>query len=154
MQALLSQLETTLTPAVSGLGYELLCLEFQGSGDNAVLRLYIDAADGIGVEDCARVSREVSALLDVEDPIAQGYRLEVSSPGLDRPLVTPAHFRQFIGQEAKVRLHASQQERRNFRGEILSCDNSQLQLRVDGEVFDLALNDIERARLVPRFEEA
>ncbi len=147
-----SVLEQKLEPAVSGLGYELLCVELQGTGQDAVLRLYIDSEDGIGIKDCEAVSREVSALLDVDDPIEGAYRLEVSSPGFDRPLVKAEHFQAYIGQETKIRMRLPVGGRRNFRGRILGCEDGFLHLDVDNERFELSLSDLERARLVPTFD--
>jgi ribosome maturation factor RimP len=105
--ALQERVQALLEPLVEGLGYELVCLELHGSGAHALLRLYIDAPQGIGLDDCERVSREVSAALDVADPISGSYRLEVSSPGLDRPLAKPEHFRRFAGRQAKLQLAGS-----------------------------------------------
>lgn len=152
MQGVVAKLEARLGPAVADLGCELLCIELQGTGNDAVLRLYIDSPAGVGLSDCEAVSREVSALLDVEDPIDSAYRLEVSSPGFDRPLVRPEHFQAFIGHEAKVKMRLAVADRRNFRGRMLSCDNGVLTLDVDNERFELPLADMERARLVPEFD--
>ncbi len=152
MQGVLGQLQERLEPAVAGLGYELLCLELQGSGDDSILRLYIDSPQGIGISDCETVSREVSAMLDVEDPIDTAYRLEVSSPGFDRPLVKAVHFQTYLGKETKVKLRVPHEGRRNFRGRILACDEGLLSLQVDNDTYALPLADIERARLVPEFD--
>lgn len=151
MQSLVAQLQETLEPVVDDLGYELLCLEYQSGEQNGLLRLYIDSPKGIGLGDCEKVSRDVSAYLDVEDPIPGAYRLEVSSPGADRPLVKPEHFQQYIGEQIKVRLDHSAVDRRNFKGRLLSCGESSLVIEVDGESFELALAQIERARLIPNF---
>ena len=159
MSGLSGGLEHKLEPAIAGLGYELLCLELQTTGTDAVLRVYIDwpigsanSDKGIGVEDCAKVSREVSALLDVDDPIQTAYRLEVSSPGMDRPLVKLEHFNEYLGHEVKLKLRIPFEGRRGFRGKLLSCDAKHLAIEVDNEHFDLPFADIERARLVPVFD--
>jgi ribosome maturation factor RimP len=152
MRSLVSNLQEKLEPVVVGLGFELLCLELQGTGNDAVLRIYIDSANGIGVAECASVSREVSALLDVEDPIDVAYRLEVSSPGFDRPLVKPEHFVAWQGREAKLRLRLPLKGQRNFKGRIVSFEAGLLNFDVDGELYSLPLADIERARLVPVFD--
>ena len=115
---------------------------------------------GVGLEDCERVSRELSAVLDVEDPIGQAYNLEVSSPGLDRPLRTLAHFRRFLGQEAKVRLHAGLDARRNFKGRLVAVrqppeggeEDATIIIDVDGKHQALPFDDIENARLVPDWD--
>lgn len=137
---------------VSGLDYVLWGLELlprQGGGQ--LLRVYIDADSGIGVDDCEKVSRQLSAVLDVEDPIHGEYILEVSSPGLDRPLFEPAQFVRHVGDDIRVKLHASAVGRKNFRGRLLAVDGDQLQLQVDQETVSLALDQIDTARVVPRF---
>ena len=141
-----------LEPVVDSLGYELVLLEFVGQGRAATLRLFIDAPDGIAVEDCEKVSREVAATLDVEDPITQAYQLEVSSPGLDRPLVKPQHFERFCGESARIETFAPIDGRRRFRGVLEGCENGVVRLRTDQGDFALPLSAIERARLVPTFE--
>ena len=106
MASVHDRLQALLEPLVESMGYELVLLEFSPHKGSAMVRLFIDAPGGITLGDCEKVSREVEGVLDVEDPIPQNYRLEVSSPGLDRPLVKPAHFERFAGQLAKVQLVA------------------------------------------------
>ncbi len=101
-------------PLLGNLGYELVELEFGGGRGSGTLRVYIDRAEGVGIEDCERVSREISALLDVHDPIPTAYRLEVSTPGLDRVLRTPAHFARFAGARVEVELIAPRDGRRRY----------------------------------------
>jgi ribosome maturation factor RimP len=113
------------------------------------LRVYIDGPLGVTVDNCAAVSRQLSAILDVEDPIPGRYTLEVSSPGLDRPLVTPADFRRFQGAMIKVRLLSALDGRRNFTGRLLEATPEAVVMEVDRERFNLPLAAIERARLVP-----
>jgi ribosome maturation factor RimP len=115
------------------------------------VRLYIDSLGGINLDDCARVSREVSATLDVEDPIPQGYRLEVSSPGMDRPLVKPAHFERFVGHEVAVRLTAPRAGRRRFSGRLVGYANRAISVQTDEGNVDFGLDEIEQAHLVPHF---
>jgi len=146
-----SRLETLLAPAVEDLGYELLGVEYLPQGRHSVLRLYIDHPDGITIEDCEAVSREVSALLDVEDPIRGEYNLEVSSPGLDRPLFKPAHFQRFAGHRCKVRLAEPLEGRKNFVGAIVGVEEGTLRLAVDGETVSLPLDQVEKANLVPEW---
>ena len=146
-------LNELLQPLVEDLGYEFVGLEYSPSPKNALLRIYIDKPDGIGIEDCEAVSREVAALMDVKDPIKSQYNLEVSSPGLDRPLFTPAHFRQFEGQEAQVKLFAPLEGRRKFKGMILGADDEAVRLEQDGEAVSIAFDKIAKARLVPDYEE-
>lgn len=143
------QLLELLEPEVESLGYELVDVDCRIGGRDGLLRLYIDHADGVGLDDCERVSRHVSALLDVEDPMPGQYSLEVSSPGLDRKLRTPAHFAQFTGHEIRVELHESVPGRRRFRGELLSADAERIEMQVDNQPVTLSLVDIASARLVP-----
>ena len=114
------------------------------------MRIYIDKADGIDVEDCEAVSRQVSAILDVEDPLPGHYTLEVSSPGLDRTLTKPAHFERFMGEDVRVKLRFPLDGRRNFKGALKSVDEDNIEVEVDGESHSLPLATIESARLVPQ----
>lgn len=146
------KLTELLSPAVEALGFELLGIEFVRAGKHSTLRLYIDSPNGINVDDCADVSHQVSAVLDVEDPINTEYNLEVSSPGMDRPLFKSEHYMAIIGQEASVRLRVPMGNRRNFKGEVLAVDNGKVTIQVDGETFELVVSNIEKGNLVPRFE--
>jgi ribosome maturation factor RimP len=144
------ELQALLEPTVSGLGLELLGIEFSPAAGNALLRLYIDAPGRlVGIEDCEAVSREVSANLDVNDPIASQYTLEVSSPGIDRPLFSLAHFAKQIGEQVKISLSLPQDGRRRLQGRILSVDDAAIVLDVDGRQFKVAQGNIDKARLVP-----
>ncbi len=147
-------LENLLEPVVKAMGYELLLVEYHSqSGHGAsVLRLYIDHDDGISIEDCEAVSREVSGVLDVEDPIGGEYQLEVSSPGLDRPLVKPEHFARFCGEEVKIELLEPRMGRRRYRGHLLGVEGNTVRVRVDGQTEEFELAEIEKARLVPDFD--
>ena len=147
-----AKLTGLLRPLIEELGYELVGLEQSSNPKNPALVVYIDRPEGIAIEDCERVSREVAALLDVEDPISGHYNLEVSSPGLDRPLFTADHYRQFVGEEARVTMYAPVDGRRKFRGEILGCDDESVRLRQDGEEVVLDISNIAKARLVPDYD--
>lgn len=140
-----------LEPAVTGLGYELVGVQHISGGHRPMLRVYIDTERGITVEDCEAVSRQVSAVLDVEDPIRGEYTLEVSSPGLDRPLMRAEHFRQFAGERVKLRLSRPLDGRRKFTGVLGGLDGDEVLLDIDGEVVRLPLQMVEMARLVPEF---
>jgi ribosome maturation factor RimP len=131
------------------MGYELVDLEARIGGRKGLLRLYIDKPDGVGLDDCEKVSNQVSGVLDVEDPIPGEYVLEVSSPGLNRPLRRPEHFERFIGSEAKISLKAPLEGRRRFRGSLEGVEDGFVAVRVDGELYRLRIADIEKARLVP-----
>jgi len=148
-----NELSTLIEPVVNGLGYELLLVEYSPSRGTGTLRLYIDAPAGIGIEDCERVSREVAALLDVEDPIPSAYRLEVSSPGLDRPLVKPEHFERFDGERARIEMIAPIEGQRRFRGVLRGTDGHSVTLETeDARRVSLPLANIEKARLIPDYE--
>ena len=138
-----------LTPAVTALGYELVGVEHIMQGKHSVLRVYIDAEDGVTVDDCARASHQISGVLDIEDPIRGEYSLEVSSPGLDRPLFTLAHFERFAGQLARLVLNTPWQGRRKLTGRLSGVREQKVVLDVDGEEALLTLQEIDKARLVP-----
>jgi ribosome maturation factor RimP len=146
-----------LSPTVQSLGLELLGVEYLPAPGGATLRLYIDrpGADpftgegGVGIDDCEAVSREVSAQLDVEDPISGHYTLEVSSPGVDRPLFEAAQFARFAGSQAKVGLKLPQDGRRRLTARIASVDGDTVVFDLDGQPFAVAADNIDKARLVP-----
>ena len=150
MQATRTELRKLLEPGVSAMGFELVDVEVAGSRHNPTLRVYIDSPGGVNVDDCASVSRQLSALLDIEDPLPGHYTLEVSSPGLDRPLVKPEDFRRFVGETIKVKLQAPLLGRRNFSGRLVNVAADHVVMEVDKEIFNLAFDAMERARLVPR----
>ncbi len=151
MRANVAGLRAILEPGVHALGFELVDAELTGSGSQTLLRVYIDSPGGINVEDCALVSRQLSALLDVEDPIPGQYTLEVSSPGLDRPLVQRKDFERFTGAAIKVKLLQPVLGRRNFTGRLLGVEGDYIVLEMDKESYELAFENIEKARLVPQF---
>lgn len=158
-----------LSPTVEALGLELLGIEYLPAPGGATLRLYIDrpgaeplrgplaegegSAQHVGIEDCEAVSREVSALLDVEDPISGHYTLEVSSPGVDRPLFTAAQCARFLGEEAKVVLKLPQDGRRRFQGRIAAVDGDRVEFSIEAKpenaILSVTFDNIEKARLVP-----
>jgi ribosome maturation factor RimP len=138
-------------PLLVNLGYELVDLELSTGHGSGMLRVYIDRLAGVGIEDCERVSREISALLDVHDPIPTAYRLEVSTPGLERVLRTPAHYARFAGALVEVELVAPREGRRRFKGRLAQVGATAIELTVDGTQVPLAYTDIFRARLVPEW---
>lgn len=144
------QLTELLQPLVEQLEYEFVGLEYQ-TGGHALLRVYIDRTEGITVDDCANVSREISALMDVHDPIKSEYNLEVSSPGLDRPLFTVAQFASFAGEEAQLTVAAPIAGRRKFKGPIVRAKDNLLVINQDGEEIEIEHNNVMKARLVPQF---
>lgn len=139
-----------LEPPLRALGYELVDLETR-TGGNGLLRIYIDQEAGVNLEDCARVSRQIGTLLDVEEPLPGSYTLEVSSPGLDRPLRTAEHFERFVGQQAKIRLMLPIEGRRNFKGRLCGIEDENVVIDVDGTQWRLPLADVAAANLVPEF---
>lgn len=144
-------LSRLIRPAIEAMGYEFVGLEYLSNPKNRLVRIYIDREpEGISVDDCADVSREVSALLDVEDPVSGHYSLEVSSPGVERPLFEPAHYRQFVGDRARVHLYAPVDGgRRKLTGTIVEADDDHVVIEVDGEKIAVAFDDIRRANLKP-----
>ncbi len=143
------RLRQILEPAVKLSGCELVAIEYFPRGVGQTLRLYIDREGGITVDDCERVSRQVSGVLDVEDPITGHYTLEVSSPGLDRPLTAARDFERFSGHEVKLRTDMPVGGQRNFRGLLHGLSGGDVLLEVDGREVRLPLDRIEKARLVP-----
>ena len=148
----LQKLNELLQPLVEDLGYEFIGLEYNPNPKHSVLRIYIDHENGVGIQDCEIVSRETAALLDVKDPIRSHYNLEVSSPGLDRPLFTPAHFSEFTGYEVQINLFAPQDGRRKFSGPILSAGESSVNIEQDGSEVTLDYDNIAKAKLIPDYE--
>lgn len=146
------QLSELLKPTVESMGYELVGVEYHPNSVNALLRVYIDKADGIDLDDCVAVNDQVNGILDVEDPIPSNYTLEISSPGLDRPLFSLADFERFIGSQAKIRLSRPIERQRNFKGEILAVEGDTITVaEKGGKQTDLNVNFIEVARLIPTF---
>ncbi|MDH5599780.1 MAG: ribosome maturation factor RimP [Gammaproteobacteria bacterium] len=144
------KLTQMLRPAVEGVGYELVGIEHLPMGKNTVLRIYIDSPDGITVNDCSRVSHQVSGVLDVEEPIKGQFTLEVSSPGIDRPLFSLEQFAQFIGSKVKLRLYHAIDGRRKLTGMIDSVEGEDLTIREmdTGDCLQLHMDDIDRANII------
>jgi len=141
-----------LAPSVEDLGYELVGIEYIRAGKHSTLRVYIDQDEGILVDDCAAVSRQVSAIMDVEDPITNEYTLEVSSPGMNRPLFKAEHYQTFSGDEVKIQLRMPIQNRRRWKGVIVSAEDGIICLNVDGREERFALSNIQKANIVPKFD--
>jgi ribosome maturation factor rimP len=145
------KLQELLQGSVEDLGCELWGIECQRIGRYLTVRLFIDKEGGVTVEDCADVSRQVSAVLDVEDPIADKYNLEVSSPGLDRPLFTLNQFERYLGQEILLHLRIPVADRRKWQGQLAKIENDMITLIVDGKEQVLAFGNIQKANVVPKF---
>lgn len=141
-----------IEPIITGLGYEFVGAEFTGQGKSSVLLVFIDSEKGVLVTDCSRVSHQISGVMDVEDPISGQYRLEVSSPGLERPLYTLAHFERFKGSLVKLELRqATLEGQRKFTGEVLEVKGDVVCLHVDEEEIEIPFSLIKKARLVVNF---
>ena len=138
-----------IEPLLAQLGYELVELEYAAGRSSGVVRIFIDKAEGIRVEDCERVSREVSALLDVEDPIPNAYTLEVSSPGFDRVLRTKPHFERFTGERVFVELKAPREGRKRYTGLLRGVADAGIELEVDQQMVNVPFAEIGKARLAP-----
>ncbi len=152
MTSKLEQLQDILTPVIEALGYECWGIEYTSQGRHSLLRVYIDHDNGIFIEDCETVSRQLSAVMDVEDPISSEYTLEVSSPGMDRPLFTLEQFAAFVGEQVKIRLRSPVEERRNFQGLIRSVEDQDVVVQVDEFEYLLPIDLIEKANILPNFE--
>jgi len=147
-----TELETLIEPVVDGLGYELVGIEYVPQGKHSILRVFIDKPEGINVDDCSRVSRQISGVMDVEDPIHGEYNLEVSSPGLDRPLFKIQHYQQFIGERCAVRLKRLYEGRRKFKGAIVSVTEDVLTFNLGEDLtIEVPFNEIDKANLEPEF---
>ncbi len=156
MQPVDSSLTRLARRVVESMGYELVAVEYFQRGGGATLRVYIDHPEGIDLDDCAEVSHQMSGVLDVEDPLPGHYDLEVSSPGLDRPIVFPEHFRRFAGSRVRIRLAEKVEGRRNLEGVLLGLgeegpDGTAIRLKAEGRIWELPLGALESARLIPDF---
>ena len=144
------KIKELLNDEVAGLGYELWGCIYTPAKNSSLLRILIEKPGGVTLDDCEKVARHISAVLDVEDPITNRYRLEVSSPGLDRPLFELSHYQRFIGRKIKLRLHLPIDGQRNFAGSIVSADNDENIVVADGErEVCVSLSQIDRANLEP-----
>ena len=142
-------LQDLVEPIVSSMGYEFVGLEYLSQGKHSTLRIYIDKPEGIMVDDCSKVSSQLSAMLDVEDPIRGEYNLEVSSPGMDRPLFTAAQFEQFIGQKCTIRMKMPIDGQRKFTGLIKALVDGAVELETETKTVSLVVDMVDKANLVP-----
>jgi len=143
------QLIDLLKPVVEALGFEFWGLEYIAQGKNSVLRVFIDSPNGIHVDDCAQVSRQISGVMDVEDPITSEYNLEVSSPGVDRPLFTLEHFSRYVGEFVDVKLRYAFEGRRKFKGKLVGIeDDEDIVVHVDDHEYLLPIDAIDKANLI------
>ncbi len=140
-----------VTPVVEALDCELWGVECLSQGRFTLVRLYIDKDGGVGLEDCEKVSRQVSSLMDVEDPITGQYTLEVSSPGMERPLYTLAHFERYIGEKVQLKLTRKFEGRKKMTGQLVGVEGDEVVVQVDDEEFVLPIEWIDKANIVPVF---
>jgi ribosome maturation factor RimP len=155
-EEIVEKVRAIAAPLAAGEGLELVDVELAGAGGRTTLRLYIDRDGGVSLEDCSSVSRAVSAALDVEDPIAGAYDLEVSSPGLDRPLRTPEHFEKYAGENVRVKAYGPIPElenRKTFAGALRGFEEGRALIEVDGKLFGVPLEKIAKAHVEPRLSE-
>lgn len=145
-------IERLLTPAIEALGCELWGIELMSMGRHSKLRVYIERSEGVSIDDCERVSRNVSDLLDIEDVMPQAYTLEVSSPGMDRILFRPDHYVQNVGATVDVRLHFPFEGSKRVVGVLAGIEDEQVAVQVGEDEYVLPLENIQRARLVPQFD--
>ena len=150
MQQVNEKLWNIVEPVVVGLGYELVGVEHIKQGRFSVLRVFADTADGINLDQCAQISQQLSTVLDVEQFISGSYNLEVSSPGVDRPIFRQQDLHQYIGEQLNLRLALPVQGRRKYQGELQKVEADHLVLLVDQKEYEIALNDIDKAHLVAK----
>ncbi|MCP3130017.1 MULTISPECIES: ribosome maturation factor RimP [Shewanella] len=151
MATLESRLAEMLKVPVEALGFQLWGIEYVQAGKHSTLRVFIDGENGINIEDCANASRQVSAVLDVEDPIPTEYTLEVSSPGVDRPLFTAEQYAAYVGEDAKVQLTMPVAGSRNLKGAITKVEGQMLSLNVNGKELVVALDNIRKGNVIAKF---
>lgn len=142
------KLDTLIETTVTGLGYELWGYEYRPQKESALLRVFIDSENGITVEDCGRVSHQLGSALDVDDLIPLAYILEVSSPGIDRVLFVPAHYNRYLGRNVKIRTRLPIEKRRNFVGKLHEVNDEHIKVEVEGTVYEIVYDLIDRGRLV------
>lgn len=147
-------LEKLLAPSLEALGYKVWGVELNRAFKGGLLRVYIEKDGGVTIDDCAIATRQISAILDVEDPIAGNYTLEVSSPGMNRPLYTKEQFLAFVGYRAKIKLKFMFEKRKNFEGTLLAIEADELILKTDDidEEYCFPLESIDSARVVANFD--
>ena len=146
------KIKTMIKPSIDALGFDLWGIEYLPAGNHSTLRIYIDKPGGITVDDCADASYQISAVLEVEDPISNAYRLEVSSPGLDRQLFEPEQFATYQNEELQIRTSEPVLGRRKFKGKVAELLDDGVVLDVDGEMYEVPFDIIEKANVVPKFE--
>lgn len=151
MRQVPEHIQTVIAPVVESLGCELVGIEYGRQGRHGLLRIYIDKEGGVDVKDCQQVSHQLSGVLDVEDVIKEQYQLEVSSPGLDRPLYTLEHFERFAGHKVRLTLVSPIEGQRKFKGTLQGVEDGQVIVNIGDNELVLSLNAIDKANLIPEF---
>jgi len=152
MTARVEQIQAIVEPVLGALGLQLWGIEYLGQGRHTLLRVYIDKPDGVDIDDCAEASRQISGILDVEDPIKTEYTLEVSSPGIERPLFTLEQYRLYLNVELKLRLRQNFEGRRNFAGVLIEVSDDDISIAQGEDKLSFPLELIERANVVYKGE--
>ncbi len=145
------KIENLIAPVVESMGFDFWGCEYLSAGKHSTLCIFIDKVGGINVDDCGDVSHQISAIMDVEDPITNAYMLEVSSPGINRPLFKPAQYAANEGKTIRVRTSIPILGRRNFKGVISQVTESQFSIEVDGETYEIPFNQVDKANLEIEF---
>lgn len=141
--------EKIVAPVFVGTPFELVGIECVGGGKHTTVRIFIDKPGGISIDEIVDLTRQINIVLEVEEPIKGLYTLEVSSPGLERPLFKSEHFKQQIGQIIALRTRQAIKERQNFKGLLKSADDESIELEIDGQLFSFSYADIDKARVIP-----
>ena len=145
------RLQRLIEPVVGGLECSLWGIEYLPQGNHSILRIFIDSPNGVDIQDCERISRQISSVLDVEDPLDGKYVLEVSSPGMDRRLFTLAQFTQFTGSKVKVNLCSPLDGRKKYAGQLCGVEDGNVVVRIDEHEYLLPFEGIDRASIIPDF---
>lgn len=142
------KIESLIRPTIESMDVDFWGCEYLPAGKNSILRVYIDKSVGVNVDDCGRVSRQISAIMDVEEPISSAYTLEVSSPGMDRPLFKLEHFKEYEGCNIQIKTFSSVMGRKRFKGIMDNISDSSVDIEVDGEVYTIPFGAIDKANLI------
>jgi ribosome maturation factor RimP len=147
MSSRTEELRNLLEPAIKALGYSLWGIEYVPQGKHSLVRVYLDKEGGVGIEDCTQASRQISSILDVEDPISGEYTLEVSSPGLDRVLFSLDQYKEYLGRHLRIRLRENFENRRKFTGQLKAIVDDELVLIIGDEEYTIPYELVEKANL-------
>lgn len=143
------KIESKITPILENIGYDLIDVELKPEGGGRVLRIFIDKENGVNIDDCEKVSRSIEDIIEVEGYISQNYRLEVSSPGWDRPLKKKDDFVKYTGKQIRLESNLPINQRRRWKGELLGLENDNIKMKVDGNVYFIPWDNLGSARIVP-----